>query len=130
MAQRGSKKELSVRHEERIASLFDGERSPSSGAAAGKPGDVTTRCLKIECKETQTQRLPVLIKELSKAAMEAWEHSLTPMLAKRYYAPRHPLANSDGWIDITIMLASDQAEREASHVLGLEMGDWIKNRDA
>lgn len=108
MASRGSNKYLSVQHEEHIASLFKGDRSPSSGAAEGDSGDVRRPSFLIECKCTRTAT-PKWVADFEKIAREAWETGATPMLALRYYKPYNVLAGHNGWIDFTIMLASDQA---------------------
>ena len=111
MATKGSNKELSVRQEDHIAYLFDGRRSPSSGASVTNKGDVTTERLKIECKMTKASK-PTMVKQFEKIAQEAWEHGKDPMLALRYYDPSSPIADRDGWIDLTVRLAVDDAVRE------------------
>lgn len=113
MATKGSSKELSIRHEEHIAKLFDGKRSPSSGAAETDAGDVRCKHLLIECKMTGSpgnmvsKPLPKFVQEFEKIAQEAWAEGKDPVLALRYYFPDSILAGPDGWIDLGLMLASD-----------------------
>ncbi len=120
MARRGSKKELSDRHEKYIAKLFDGHQSASSGASRHDPGDVRTNALLIECKMTGnpgvavSKPLPRFVQEFAKIADEAWQEGRAPMLALRYYQPKSRIAGADGWIDLTLMLASDMADRKVS----------------
>jgi hypothetical protein len=58
----------------------------------------------------------MLLRQLEKIAQEAWEQGLDPMLALRYYDPDSILADKDGWIDLTVRRAVDDADREAEHV--------------
>lgn len=110
-----SKKGLANAHEEYIAKLFSGKRSRSSGAAAHDAGDVRTSTHLIECKMTGnpgaavSKPVPTVVRQLEKIAKEAWEEGKTPMLALRYYSPHSVLANANGWIDVTLMLATDMA---------------------
>lgn len=118
MASRGSNKELSVRQEDFIAKLFDGRRSKTSGAAPTDPGDVRCDRLLIECKmqtPTSQAKPPAWLKQFEKIAQEAWEHSLEPMMAFRWYVPDSPLAGPDGWVDLTVRMAVDDSVREASY---------------
>lgn len=112
MAKRGSTKDDSVRHEDHLAALFNGKRSRSSGAAVHDAGDVRTEYLLIECKMTRGRK-PKFVTEFEKVAKEAWEEGKDPMLALRYYDPDSLLADSEGWIDLTLMRASDMADTEA-----------------
>lgn len=106
MAQRGSSKELSVRHEDYVAKLFSGKRSKSSGAAEGDAGDVRCDTLLIECKMTKG-RVPTFVHHLEKVSKEAWVEGKTPMLALRYYDPDSPLSHANGWIDLVVLDAHD-----------------------
>lgn len=121
MARRGSVKYLSVRQEDYIARLFNGRRSKSSGAAEHDAGDVRCVHLLIECKmtgnpgATVSKPVPRFVQDFEKIAREAWEESKDPMLALRYYSPDSVLAGADGWIDLTLRLATDDAEREADY---------------
>lgn len=56
------------------------------------------------------------VQHFEKVTQEAWEEGKDPMLALRYYAPDSPLADSNGWIDFTVMRARDQAVREEVYV--------------
>lgn len=122
MAKRGSNKFESVEQENWLARLFNGKRSPSSGAAEHDAGDVKTDTLLIEAKVRMPERiavtkpLPVYVRQLGKVAEEAAETDRTPMLAQRFYFPNEPRANRDGWVDVVVMYASDAAEREETFV--------------
>lgn len=120
MAKRGSVKALSDAHENYIADLLDGVRSKSSGAAEHDAGDVRTPFTLIECKLTghpgkEPKSLPVFVQHLEKVAKEAWEEGKDPMLALRYYKPTSSLARADGWVDLTVRLATDEADREEAY---------------
>ncbi len=108
MAARGSKKEMSVRHESYIAKLFGGRRSRSSGASIMDKGDVRTATLLIECKMRSTIK-PTDVMRFEKIAKEAYEDRLVPLLALRYYDPESPLSDANGWIDFVLGLAGDIA---------------------
>lgn len=118
MAKKGSVKYFSVQHEDHIAKLFHGERSPSSGAAEHDGGDVRSDYILIECKMTgnpgaaASKPLPKFVREFEKIAKEAWEEGRTPMLALRYWSPDSVLAGPNGWVDLTLLLATDMADRE------------------
>jgi hypothetical protein len=116
MARKGTVKELSVRQEDHIAYLFEGRRSPSSGAAVTDPGDVRCERLLIECKMTMSKAKSKLLTQFEKVAKEAWERDKEPMVALRYFDPESILADRDGWIDLTVMLARDSSEREEVYV--------------
>jgi Holliday junction resolvase len=107
VASRGTVKRLSTDHEDHIAKLFDGRRSPSSGASVTDPGDVSTDKYLIECKATRSETKPVYLQQFEKIAREAWEHGKEPMLALRFYQPLSPLSDKGGWVDLVMMLASD-----------------------
>lgn len=95
--------------------MYHGLRSPSSGAAANDSGDVVTPKDLIECKTTGAPgspvRPPAILGHLVKIIEEAQERGRTGVLALRYYAPDHELANRDGWVEITIRRTSDDAAR-------------------
>ncbi len=109
MAQRGSKKRLSVDQEDHISRLFNGKRSKSSGASATDKGDVRADHLLIECKMT-TGRKPTLVTQFEKISQEAYEEGLTPMMALRFYDPASHIADKNGWIDLSVMLVGDIVE--------------------
>lgn len=119
MAMKGSAKYQSVVQEDAIAKLFDGKRSKSSGAAEHDAGDVRCKYLLIECKVRMsaivTKPLPQFIQQLEKVAEEAWESGKSPMLALRYYSPTSKLSGPDGWVDVTVRTAADDADREKSY---------------
>lgn len=112
-------KEKSKLHEEWIARIYDGVRSRSSGASATDKGDVRVSSSKtiFECKVTGTPGEPskytTLIRHFEKVADEAWAENKSPAVALRYFCPDSPLAAHDGWIDFTVRLTHEDAEREA-----------------
>jgi hypothetical protein len=116
MAKRGTVKQSSLDQENYVARLYNGMRSPSSGAAVTDAGDVRTRYTLIECKTTggpgrdKEIRLPGFIHQLTKASEEAWEEGRSPALALRYYAPDHKLSNQDGWLDVVVRPMADDSE--------------------
>lgn len=111
MARRGSSKDLSVRHEDHIASVYDGVRSKSSGAADNDAGDVRCEDTLFECKvtggPTRPSKLPVFVQQMEKIAEEAYEESRHPALALRFYEPDSILANREGWIDLVVRRVDD-----------------------
>lgn len=117
MARRGSVKYLSIQQENYLAALYGGKRSASSGAADNDAGDVRTSHSLIECKMTgnpgkEPKALPIFVQDFVKIADEAWSEGREPALALRYYQPQSVLANSEGWIDLTVRLTADDADRE------------------
>lgn len=110
MAKRGSVKRLSVEHEERIALVYNGQRSPSSGGAGHDNGDVRCPTLLIECKLTGAPGKPMktkpkILKEFEKIAKEAWAEGREPALALRYFDPDSILSGVDGWVDLMVRQA-------------------------
>lgn len=118
MAARGSNKYRSVEQEDWVARLYHGKRSPSSGAADTDAGDVRTEFSLIECKTTgypgkePQPQLPRFIRWLEKVFKEASEEGKKGALALRYYAPDSILATPDGWVDVVVRPACDDADRE------------------
>lgn len=117
MAKRGSTKQSSIDHEEYIAGIYRGRRSPSSGAADNDNGDVRSENYLIECKTTgrpgyPVKSLPVFVQTLEKIADEAWAEGRFPVLAMRFYNPDSPLA-VQGWVDVSIMISDEHATLEA-----------------
>lgn len=106
MARRGTSKDLSVKHEDFIASAYGGRRSASSGAADNDAGDVRCEFELIECKvtggPTRPSKLPVFVQQMEKIAEEAYEENRIPALALRYYSPGSILANREGWVDLVV----------------------------
>jgi hypothetical protein len=116
MALSGSNKRRSVDQENRIARLYNGQRSPSSGAAVNDAGDVRTVGEVIECKTTggpaeKPVRIPTFVNQLAKVVEEARERGKTGALALRFYSPDHYLANRDGWVEITVRPTVDDVAR-------------------
>lgn len=116
MAKAGTSKARSMQHEEFIARLYDGMRSPSSGAWDTDQGDVRCERLLIECKTTGTPEkpstLPVFVQHLEKVAQEAWSEGREPAVALRYFKPDSKLANRDGWVDVIVHTIAADADRE------------------
>jgi hypothetical protein len=108
MAHRGTVKRLSVDHEEHIARLYGGKRSPSSGGAGHDNGDVRCPTLLVECKATMNAR-PKVLKEFEKIAKEAYAEGRTPALALRYFAPESILADVGGWVDLIVYNVRDDS---------------------
>ncbi len=119
-----TKKELSRLHEEYIAQVYGGTRSRSSGAAHSDKGDVRTSEEMIECKMSGypggTTRRTTILNIMEKAADEAWSESRQPVMCLRLYNPDSPLSNTDGWVDFTIRLTSDDVAR--SDLIGYQAG--------
>lgn len=112
MAERGSSKALSVTHEEWIAKLYGGRRSASSGAADNDQGDVRSLEDLIECKLTGGPGAPArstLLKTFEKVAQEAYSEGREPVVALRFYSPDCVLADSNGWVDLTVRRAREDA---------------------
>lgn len=119
MARKGSKKELSVRHEQCVADLYGGKRSNSSGGAVTDEGDVrvVTDNTLFECKGkfgTLLGQVPVkatLLKQFEKVFDESAAVLKEPALALRFYSPQSVLADSEGWVDLAVRLLEDDAMR-------------------
>ncbi len=121
MAPRGSKKALSVEHEEFVASQYGGKRSNSSGGAAHDQGDVRVNhggdATLIECKGQfglRTSSKPTrstLVSQMEKIADEAWSEGKEPAIALRYYIPESPLADNYGYVDLMVRLLKDDVAR-------------------
>lgn len=113
-----SKKELSRRHEDYVAKIYDGKRSPSSGASVVDKGDVRakTSATIFECKLTGAPGGPskrtTLLSVMEKTADEAWAEGLEPAVCLRLFCPESPLANVEGWVDLTVRLTADDGKRE------------------
>jgi hypothetical protein len=117
VAIRGSKKARSVAHEDWIAKLYAGKRSPSSGGAFTDAGDVRTTDQLIECKTdmpttTNAERKPKIVKQMEKIADEAWQEGREPVLALRLFQPDSVLASPEGYVDLTVRLTRDDAYRD------------------
>ena len=113
-----TKKELSKQHEEFIAEKYNGQRSPSSGASDTDKGDVRVEGSKslIECKLSGApgsgSKRTTLLSQMEKIADEAWSEGKKPAVALRLFSPDSTLSNVDGWVDMTVRLTTDDAERE------------------
>lgn len=114
-------KQLSTQHENQIADMYGGVRSRSSGASVRDAGDVRKRVgthdgTLFECKRkgshnSPLKRKPTLLRQMEKIADEAYAEHFEPALALRFYWPESPLANVNGWIDMTVRLTGDDAAR-------------------
>lgn len=113
MAKKGSKKELSVRHEQYVADCYQGRWSKSSGGAVTDEGDVRTSRVLYECKGkfgVLTSEKPVrstLLRQMEKVADEAWSVGKEPAVALRFYDPGNILADPEGWVDLVVRLLED-----------------------
>lgn len=119
MARRGTSKRLSVDHEEFIAHVYGGQRSPSSGGAAHDYGDVRCPDKLIEAKMTGDPTKPkrsisVRVDTLEKIAQEAWAEGKRPALALRICEPESLLADVHGYIDLIVYLIGDDPSRECT----------------
>lgn len=117
MAKPGSTKWFSEQHENHVAKVYGGVRSPSSGAAVTDDGDVRTPYELFECKHRGTYDKParsisVKLDDLEKIADEAWSHSLDPAMSLSIYCPDSILADADGHVYISARLESDDVRRE------------------
>jgi hypothetical protein len=111
LALKGTSKERSVRQENRIANLYGGERSLSSGAQVHDSGDVSAGADLIECKTTgvpgKPSKLPGFMKEFEKITIEAMERGRIPVLCLQYYCPDSDIANRDGMVEVSVRLTND-----------------------
>lgn len=127
MAKKGSTKALSVDHENHIASVYCGTRSPSSGGSDTDEGDVRTWEFLIECKMTGSpgticeehsridcedcMKVPTLVRHMEKVAKEAASTGREPLVCLRFYAPHSILADTRGWVDLTVRRTADDIGR-------------------
>jgi hypothetical protein len=114
LAKRGSTKWFSERQEEKVARVYGGDRSPSSGAAVTDAGDVRMRHLGnlCECKHRGTfdkpaKSITLKLEDLEKIADEAWAEGLEPMMVLSIYAPDSVLADKDGEVHCAVRLMLD-----------------------
>ena len=103
-------------HEAFIARLYGGRRTKGSGSGVKEKGDVRieTQSEIVECKMSGQPGKPrrvTLVKQLEKVAVEAYEEGMDPVLALRYYDPDSTLAKHDGYVDLVVRLAHDDARR-------------------
>lgn len=108
------RKKLSVEHEQYVAKQLGGRRSRSSGASDTDKGDVITDTQMIECKGKFGKRIGdkevryTLVKQMEKAADEAWANGKDPAIALRFFVPDSPLANNSGYVDLIVRQLSDE----------------------
>lgn len=116
MAKPGSNKDRSIKQEEYVAHVYGGERNKRSGAGDREKGDVKlhTEDTVFECKTTGEPGRPAkstIVKWMEKVMDEAYERGKEPALALQYFMPDSPLANRDGWVNLTVRLLEDDASR-------------------
>lgn len=121
MAERGTNKRRSVDQENYIAEIYMGVVSPSSGAANNDSGDVRAHSDLIECKTTggpgEKFKSPIskrLRDEFIKVTQEAYAEGREPVLALRWFEPDSLLADSQGWVDLVVRRAGEDAERSVN----------------
>lgn len=122
MAKRGSTKWLSERQENRVARIYGGRRSPSSGAAVTDAGDVRTKRELFECKHRGTfdkpaKSITLKLSDFEKIADEAWSEGKDPVMVLSLYAPDSVLANKDGEVDFTLRLTMDDFHGRAAEAV-------------
>lgn len=115
MAKHGTVKRLANNHEDHIAKVYSGVKSPSSGAAVSDAGDIRLSEWLVECKMTGTpgqvpKQIPKMVQDFEKIADEAHGEGRSPMLCLRYYHPESRLSDRNGWIDLTVRLTKDDSE--------------------
>lgn len=116
MAKRGTPHRHSQEHEDYVASVYRGKRSPSSGAADNDSGDVRTPLDLIECKLTggpggdPKKSVSVSLSDFTKIAEEAYGEGKSPVVALRIWSPGNILANPFGWVDLSVRLLSEDVE--------------------
>lgn len=96
-----------MRQEARVAKIYGGSVSPSSGAAITDNGDVRTVTDLIECKHTGTflsPRLSISLKldDFEKIRDEAFTEGRMPVMCLSIYCPDSPMANAEGCVDLTV----------------------------
>lgn len=115
MARKGTCKARSVEQENRIAAMYCGIRSRSSGASVHDSGDVLAGSDLIECKTTGTYdkpaKLPGFMKEFEKVAIEAIERGKDPVLCLQYYCPDSDIANRSGMVEVSVRFTTDDVKR-------------------
>mgnify|MGYP006893270111 CR=1 FL=1 len=108
------RKKLSTEHEQHVASFLGGRRSRSSGASDTDKGDVITDDQMIECKGKFGKRIgekevrSTLVKQMEKAADEAWANGKDPAIALRFFMPDSVLADNSGYVDLFVTRLSDE----------------------
>lgn len=115
MAARGTSKGRSVKQEDHIALVYNGRRSPSSGAADTDAGDVRTSTHLIECKEkgepgkhVTGYRIKLTGKDgFDKIFDEAVAEGRVPAMAIRLFAPGFPFTDREGYVDLMVRLVTD-----------------------
>lgn len=121
MAKRGTTKAFSIEQEDHVAKAYGGRRSPSSGGADNDSGDVRAPKDLIECKykgdpNRPLKNQPVLLRQFEKVAVEAYMEGRSPVIALRFYWPDSPLANHQGWVDLSVRLLEEDAELRDCHI--------------
>lgn len=129
MARKGESKDQSIVHETFIARTYGGNRNRGSGALDTETGDViTTRCA-FECKTTGSPKLcqheiswhdceecyrkPTMVARMEKIVDEAREVGRFGALALRFYDPKSPLADFNGFVDLVVFRVADDVGIDA-----------------
>lgn len=112
LADRKLIKEHSRAHEEFVARVISGRRSPSSGASIYDDGDVDSTDFIVECKmsgnpDKPSKSVSLKLADLEKVFDEASLNKKTPLMALRIYNPDSLLADHKGNVDLICMRAQD-----------------------
>ena len=120
MPRKPTTREMSDAHEEFLAELIDGRRTPGSGNQFNNQMDVRndhrrqTHAFGLDGKSTFAESITIKRTDIEKAREQS--HDLAPGLALRWY-PDWSLRNPDDWIlvqanDFEDLLADARAYRE------------------
>lgn len=107
-----SNKQMSVEHEDFIASTFGGKRERASGASITAPGDVYVpqeataynEKLLIECKVSESGTVSISRAGVNKIREEAATRGCRPMVALRLRDPYNPSKH----VDVIMKLLDDE----------------------
>ena len=120
MAKPGTTKRLSADHEDHVAAVYNGRRSPSSGGANNDNGDVRATLDLIECKLTggpgQEPKRTTLLRQFEKIAEEAFHEGRSPVVALRIWCPDSILSDTEGWVDLSVRLLEEDAQMREAYV--------------
>jgi hypothetical protein len=108
-----TKRERSIDHETKVAKKYGGIRSKTSGAHIKDHFDVRCPYDLIECKTTGepgNEKTSRIVKLLEAQIDSAYEVGCRGSLNLRYFQPRSPNSDPDGYIYITVRLTKDDVE--------------------
>lgn len=110
---------MSERQEKKVARVYGGTRSPSSGAAETDQGDIRTPDQLIECKHRGTFDKPAAsislkLSDFEKIFNEAVSEGRETAMVLSLYAPDSILADKDGEVNFTVRLMLDDFHGRAS----------------